>query len=108
FVKKQILARESVEDVVQEIFLRVFKSAKNFDVEKKFSSWLYKIALNEIKRHWKRSAARQSYSLNAPMGEDGGEAERQDYLADERIAPAELAESELFSRDLQTLIDRLP
>jgi RNA polymerase sigma-70 factor (ECF subfamily) len=108
FVKKQIPSRESVEDVVQEVFLRVFKSAKNFDVEKKFSSWLYKIALNEVKRHWKRAMARQSYSLNTPMGEEQGDAERQDYLEDERAAPAEITETELFSRDLQGLIDRLP
>lgn len=108
FSKKQLSAKESVEDVVQEIFLRVFKSAKNFDTERKFSSWLYRIALNEIKRFWKRSSARQSYSLNTPLGDEVGDGERQDYLADERVQAAELAESDLFSRDLRKLIDRLP
>lgn len=108
FAKKQITARESVEDVVQEIFLRVFKSARNFDTERKFSSWLYRIALNEIKRYWKRSNARQSYSLNAPLGDETGDAERQDYLPDERMGAEELAQSDLFSRDLRHLIDRLP
>lgn len=108
FARKQMNSPESIEDVVQEVFLRVFKSAKNFDTERKFSSWLYRIALNEIKRHWKRSQARQTYSLNAPLGDESGDAERQDYLPDERPAAAELAESDLFSRDLRKLIDRLP
>ena len=108
FIKRQVSERESIEDLVQEIFLRVFKSAKNFDVTKKFSSWLYKIALNEIKRHWKRSASRQTYSLNEPLGDEAGDGERIDNLEDERTGAAELAESELFSRDLKTLIDRLP
>jgi RNA polymerase sigma-70 factor (ECF subfamily) len=108
FISKQVMDRESVEDLVQEVFLRVFKSAKNFDVTKRFSSWVYKIALNEVKRHWKRAASRQTFSLNAPLGDEGGDSERADFLEDTRDAPSETAESELFTRDLRTLIDRLP
>lgn len=108
FISKQVSERESVEDLAQEVFMRVFKSAKNFDASKKFSSWIYKIALNEVKRHWKRSSARQTYSLNAPVGEDSGEAERADFLEDTRIAPEQTTQNELFTRDLRVLIDRLP
>lgn len=108
FVKKQVSDPEAVEDLVQEVFLRVYKSAKNFDVTKKFSSWVYKIALNEVKRHWKRSASRQTYSLNAPLGDEGGDSERADLLEDTRITPDVATENELFSKNLRTLIDRLP
>ena len=108
FVKKQVSDSESVEDLVQEVFLRVYKSAKNFDVEKKFSSWLYKIALNEVKRHWKRSASRQTYSLNTPLGDEGGDTERADLLEDQRATPDQITETELFSKNLRHLIDRLP
>jgi RNA polymerase sigma-70 factor (ECF subfamily) len=108
FIKKQVSDHESVEDLVQEVFLRVYKSAKNFDVTKKFSSWVYKIALNEVKRHWKRTGSRQTFSLNAPLGDEGGESERQDLLEDQRITPEAQTESELFSKNLKLLIDRLP
>lgn len=108
FVRKQINSPDSAEDLVQEIFLRVFRSAKGFDVEKKFSSWMYRIALNEIKRHWKRSTARQAYSLNAPIGDGAGDAERQDLLEDQHPGPAETFETETFSQELRQLIDRLP
>jgi len=108
FIKKQVAERESVEDLAQEVFLRVFKSAKNFDVEKKFSSWIYKIALNEVKRHWKRTGARQTFSLNAPLGEDKSDFERADLIEDERILPDSATEQALFSQNLRTLIDRLP
>src|SRR5215212_1347399 len=94
FVKKQVNDHESVEDLVQEVFLRVYKSAKNFDVTKKFSSWVYKIALNEVKRHWKRTGSRQTFSLNAPLGDEGGESERQDLLEDQRITPDVQTETE--------------
>jgi RNA polymerase sigma-70 factor, ECF subfamily len=108
FIKKQVLERENVEDLAQEVFMRVFKSARNFDTTKKFSSWVYKIALNEVKRHWKRSGSRQTFSLNVPVGEEGGDSERGDFIEDQRVAPAAAAEQDLFSRDLKTLIDRLP
>jgi RNA polymerase sigma-70 factor (ECF subfamily) len=108
FINKQVNDRESVEDLAQEVFMRVFKSARNFDVEKKFTSWLYKIALNEVKRHWKRTGARQTFSLNTPVGQDSGDAERGEFIEDHRVVPAQEAESDLFSRNLRQLIDRLP
>jgi RNA polymerase sigma-70 factor (ECF subfamily) len=108
FIAKQVNERESVEDLAQEVFLRVFKSAKNFDTSKKFSSWIYKIALNEIRRHWKRTGARQAFSLNTPLGPEGTDGERSAFIQDTRIVPQDLAEGELFSRDLRKLIDRLP
>jgi RNA polymerase sigma-70 factor, ECF subfamily len=39
--------REDVEDVVQQVFLKVFISIKRFDLRSAFSTWLYKIAVNE-------------------------------------------------------------
>src|ERR1700689_4331970 len=39
--------REDVEDVVQQVFLKVFVSLKRFDQRAAFSTWLYKIAVNE-------------------------------------------------------------
>jgi len=108
FINKQVNERESVEDLTQEVFMRVYKSSGNFDVSKKFTSWLYKIALNEIKRHWKRTGARQTFSLNTPVGRDSGDAERGEFIEDHRIVPAAETESDLFSRNLRQLIDQLP
>ncbi|MGH9714972.1 MAG: RNA polymerase sigma factor [Candidatus Acidiferrales bacterium] len=39
--------REDVEDVVQQVFLKVFVSLRRFDLRAAFSTWLYKIAVNE-------------------------------------------------------------
>ena len=88
--------------------MQVFKSAKNFDPEKKFSSWVYKIALNEVKRHWKKSAAKQTFSLNTPVGDEGSDSERQDFIEDFRDLPENVLERENFSETLKVLIDRLP
>lgn len=108
FINKQVGERESVEDLVQEVFMRVYKSARNFDTNKKFSSWVYKIALNEVKRHWKRTSAKQTYSLNQPLGNEANDAERGDFVEDERVIPADMTEQDLFSRNLRQMIDKLP
>jgi RNA polymerase sigma-70 factor (ECF subfamily) len=39
--------REDVEDVVQQVFLKAYVSIRRFDMRSAFSTWLYKIAVNE-------------------------------------------------------------
>jgi RNA polymerase sigma-70 factor, ECF subfamily len=39
---------EEINDVLQEIFIKTYKNIKSFDAERKFSSWLYRIAHNEF------------------------------------------------------------
>ena len=108
FVRKQVSESEYVEDIAQEVFMRVFKSIASFDTSKRFSSWVYKIALNEVKRHWKRSIKHQAYSLDTSVNEDSDNREQKELVADQRAVPEDLAIEDLFSRDLKTLIDRLP
>ena len=38
--------REEAEDVAQEVFIKSFKSLKNFKGDAKFSTWLYRISYN--------------------------------------------------------------
>lgn len=38
--------REEAEDVVQEVFLTIYSKMNQFNPQKKFSSWLYRITLN--------------------------------------------------------------
>ena len=39
--------QEDVEDIAQQVFLKVYLSLKNFDQRAAFSTWLYKITVNE-------------------------------------------------------------
>ncbi|MBN2059396.1 MAG: RNA polymerase sigma factor [Deltaproteobacteria bacterium] len=40
--------RESAEDILQEVFIKVYKNLHGFNKNFKFSSWIYRIAHNEM------------------------------------------------------------
>ena len=94
---------EDARDVTQETFLRAFRALPGFKGEAKFSSWLYRIALN-LCRDWMRKERR------APIVEvpEGVELEQ---LATERhdTATAEdLAARAELSRGVAQAMEHLP
>ena len=48
YARKFLSDKEDINDVVQEIFIKVYKNIESFDIKRKFSSWLYRIAHNEL------------------------------------------------------------
>ena len=72
FVYRTIGDREKAEDLVQEVFIRVYRHLHRFDRSKKFSTWVYTIASNLAKnelRNQSRSPLVFYQSLRPP-GED--------------------------------------
>ena len=49
FIYRTIGDRERGEDLVQEVFIRVYRHMARFDRSKKFSTWIYTIASNLAK-----------------------------------------------------------
>ncbi|PIE90867.1 MAG: hypothetical protein CR997_04380 [Acidobacteria bacterium] len=44
---KHVRNQEAARDLTQDVFFKVYRKLKNFKGESKFSSWLYRIAVNE-------------------------------------------------------------
>ena len=61
--------REDVEDVVQQIFMKVFVSLKRFDQRSAFSTWLYKISVNECWDYLRKRKVRP-LAYEADLSED--------------------------------------
>jgi len=54
FIFKMTLSKEDTDDLVQETFIKVFINLYKYNFKWKFSSWIYKIAVNTIKNYWKK------------------------------------------------------
>jgi RNA polymerase sigma-70 factor, ECF subfamily len=62
---------ETIEDVLQEVFLKVYKSLNDYNEAYSFSSWIYRIAHNEAISHFRKTSARpESVSLESDEGEN--------------------------------------
>ncbi len=48
YARKFLSDNEDINDVLQDIFIKAYKNIQGFDVKRKFSSWLYRIAHNEL------------------------------------------------------------
>lgn len=60
---------EDAEDILQDIFLKVYLNLNDFNPELKFSSWIYQIARNQvISNHRKIKARAEGYS--SPINEE--------------------------------------
>jgi len=53
--------KELAEDCTQELFLKVIKHGKDFDVNRKFSTWFYSIAHNMCKNEYRKAEVKAKY-----------------------------------------------
>lgn len=63
YARKFLNITEDIEDVVQEVFIKAYQNIKSFNPEKKFSSWLYRIAHNEFVNAFKKHKRRKVFSF---------------------------------------------
>ncbi len=83
--------RAEAEEIVQESFVRAWRSIGRFKGESRFFTWLYRIGINEAKRHMARRGARleQVASDDAPLesvGDDSRSPEQEAEHSDLRAA----------------------
>ena len=50
--------REDAEDLLQEIFVKAYRNINGFDQSLKFSSWIYRIAHNQVISQWRKMKSR--------------------------------------------------
>jgi len=70
YIRRLVKQTEDAEDLTQKTFIKLFQSSKSADAEKKFKSWIYKIATNTVYdwfRKRKRSAEvlMENYDIRA-------------------------------------------
>lgn len=71
FMYRYLGDRYAAEDILQEVFLRLYQASPDFDVRGKLSTWLFRVAynlsLNEIKRRKRHSNLREALRSSAQV-----------------------------------------
>ncbi len=69
FVSRRVRAAADVDDVIQEIMLRIQRGLPTLEDEARFGPWVYRVARNAIVDH-RRTAARHGVVDDAPESEE--------------------------------------
>ncbi len=94
-------SRENADDVVQEAFLRAYRSLHRFDARSRFGTWLHRIAVNCAMDHLRR--AQREASRRDPSADEAA-LERQ---ASHAPGPERLAESGQIESQVARALDAL-
>ncbi len=95
------------EDLAQETFLRVFKSASRYKPKSTFKSWLYTIATNLSRNELRNRARRKTYYLEDLVDEDE-DVYQSEFLIDTRLQPDILYEKKERQQLIKRTLNQLP
>jgi len=71
-VYRSIRDASSVDDLSQEVFLRLYKARHRYQPTARFETFLYRIIFNLCVNHTQYQARRRTWSLDTPVGDDEG------------------------------------
>jgi RNA polymerase sigma-70 factor, ECF subfamily len=112
-VRSVLRRREDVEDVAQQVFMKAYVSIRSFDMRAAFSTWLYKISVNECWDYLRKKRVRplvyesdlnedQAYKLNTYISSEKGPADPSEQAELREIT--EYLLSHLHAEDRQMLV----
>jgi len=107
FIYRSIGDYHRAEDLSQETFLRVFKSASRYEPKSKFKNWLYRIASNLCKNEVRDRERHGLSSLDELMTNEDGRISHA-ALTDYSRSPDKLYEKKERENLIKYTIDRLP
>ena len=107
FVYRTIGEREKAEDLVQEVFIRVYRHLHRFDRSKKFSTWIYTIASNLAKNEL-RNRSRNPLVLFQTIRKNWQEDDRPLQFEDTTARPDDLFRKRHLRELVEDSVAKLP
>src|SRR6185436_19474850 len=93
YARKFLFDEEDAADIVQDVFIKAYRNIQSFDVSRRFSPWIYRIAHNEfVNALKKREASRTIFAFDI------------DTLFP-HLTAAETADSAALERDLRGTLE---
>ena len=96
-VYRMVGARSDLEDVIQEVFVQVYKSLKDFRGQSKFTTWLHRVTVNVVLMHRRAARSRPTFAESSPEVS----------VRSDDIGPDEDVERRERMRAFARLLDRL-
>ncbi len=90
-----------VDDIAQEVFIRVYEALPRFRFESSFYTWLYRITVNKSRDELRKRKTRKFFSLHSML--DASSEELQSKI---RVFPEDGSAKELVSKGLQQLPEK--
>ena len=84
-VRKMVIDHDDADDLVQEIFVKVWKNLKSFREDSKLYTWIYRIATNECLSFLKKKKRKYFISMNDVQGELSEQIDAQSSLSGDEI-----------------------
>src|SRR3954462_16019352 len=107
FVYRTIGDREKAEDLVQEVFIRVYRHLHRFDRSKKFLTWVYTIASNLAKNEL-RNRSRNPLVLFQTIKSNWEDEERPLQFEDTTARPDDLYRKRHLRQLVEDTVAKLP
>lgn len=109
FCLRMLGDRAAAEDAMQEVFLRIVRSAKEWESQAKFTTWLYTIARNHCIDALRKAGYRKTASLDQTLreGEEQGATLGERVSDEESVTPDRGAESARMRAKLAAAIASL-
>jgi RNA polymerase sigma-70 factor, ECF subfamily len=95
YLRRFIVDSDETQDVLQEVFIKTFRNLYGFDLKRKFSSWIYRIAHNEALNHLKKNGRTISLS------------EQEYKIVDEKLDLKKEMETEADHTQINNTLDKL-
>src|SRR5215218_4592555 len=109
FIYRTIGDREKAEDLVQEVFIRVYRHLHRFDRSKKFSTWAYTIASNLAKNELRNRSRNPLVLFQTLRGTQGAdEEERPLQFEDTTSRPDDLFRKRHLRALVEDTVAKLP
>ena len=108
FVYRTISDRDRAEDLVQEVFIRVYRHIGRFDRSKKFSTWIYTIASNLAKNELRNRSRNPLVFFQALAKGGPGEEERPVEFEDHKLRPDDLYRKRHLREAVDSSVAQLP
>jgi len=93
--------QDAVDDLAQEVFIKVYEALPRFRFESSFYTWVYRITVNKTRDELRRRKVRRMFSMDAVL-------ERPDRELSERLSTTQRSSeaSEIVTRSLQLIPEK--